>query len=76
MTLNKLTPIRPPTVFKITSSISADVLGDLLVGVPADVVGRLMQLCQLLYRDVHRAASFLSETRSRTMENRTAATTT
>ena len=55
---------------------AADVLGDLLVGVPADVVGRLMQLCQLLYRDVHRAASFLSETRSRTMENRTAATTT
>lgn len=36
----------------------------------------LLQLCQLLHRDVHRAASFLSETRSRTMENRMAATTT
>ena len=47
---------------------AADVLGDLLVGVPADVVGRLMQLCQFLYRDIHRASSFRSETRCSTTE--------
>lgn len=55
---------------------TADILGDLLVGVAADVVRRLAQVGQLLYCDFHCAASFLSEVRFTAIEITIATSTT